>query len=179
MQEAAIGNLIADAMRARYNSDLAIMNGGGIRGNRVYAAGSELTRRDVLKELPFANKLYVVEMSGADVLKALENGLRYLGKPQGRFPHISGARLTISANSLPGKRIMTAQIGGVPLDPNKLYKVATNDFILAGKEGFEVFKTAKRLIGATDAPLITNVVMSYIRKQGTVSPKVEGRLIVK
>src|SRR5215207_3372083 len=51
-REAAIGNLIADAMRERSRADAAIMNGGGIRGGKVYEPGAALTRRDVQAELP-------------------------------------------------------------------------------------------------------------------------------
>lgn len=176
--EAAIGNLFADAMMAGVNADIAIMNGGGIRGNRTYAAGSQLTRRDILTELPFGNKLLLVELSGADLLEVLENGLKYAGKPNGRFLHVAGATISARINKLPGKRITLIDIGNEPLDPQKLYKVAVNDFMAAGKEGYGKLKNAKRLIGPTDAPLITNVIMSYIRKQKKVSPRVEGRIVL-
>ena len=60
-REAAIGNLIADAMRASTKADVAIMNGGGIRAGKVYPPGSTITRRDVLAELPFDNRIVVLE----------------------------------------------------------------------------------------------------------------------
>ena len=56
-REAAIGNLIADAMRASAKADVAIMNGGGIRAGKVYPPGASITRRDVLAELPFGNRV--------------------------------------------------------------------------------------------------------------------------
>ena len=177
--ESAIGNLIADAMRAGVGADVAIINGGAIRGNRTYDAGSELTRRAILTELPFGDKLYLLELTGADLLKVLENGLKYAGKPNGRFIHVSGATITARINALPGKRISLIDIGNEPLDPKKLYKLAVNDFMAAGKEGNGVLKTAKRLVGAIDAPLLTNAVMSYIRKKGSVSPRVEGRIVLQ
>ena len=61
-REAAIGNLIADAMRASTKADVAIMNGGGIRGGKLYPPGTEITRRDVLAELPFDNRVVTVEI---------------------------------------------------------------------------------------------------------------------
>ena len=64
-REAAIGNLIADAMRASTQADVAIINGGGIRGGKVYPPGTTITRRDVLAELPFGNRVVTVEISGA------------------------------------------------------------------------------------------------------------------
>src|SRR5690606_19216823 len=54
--EAAIGNLIADAMREAVGADIAILNGGAIRADRDYPAGTELTRADIFSELPFGNK---------------------------------------------------------------------------------------------------------------------------
>lgn len=179
LRESPIGNLIADAMRERLGADVAIINGGGIRGAKTYPAGSELTRRDIMVEMPFGNKLYMVEMTGADLMKVFENGLWYAGKTNGRFAHLSGVHLTARLNGLPGQKIQSVNIGGKPIDLKKIYKVAANDFIASGKEGYDVFATAKRLVGETDAPLVSNVVMSYIRKKGTVAPKVEGRVVVK
>jgi 5'-nucleotidase / UDP-sugar diphosphatase len=71
----AIGNLIADAAREAVKADIAIVNGGGIRGNKEYPAGTEITRRDVLSELPFGNRTVKLEVTGEMVLAALENGV--------------------------------------------------------------------------------------------------------
>lgn len=179
LRESPIGNMIADAMRERLGADVAIMNGGGIRGDKVYPAGSEITRRDIMVEMPFGNKLYLVELTGADLMKVFENGVWYAGKTNGRFAHLSGVRLTARLNAVPGKKIQSVSIGGEPLDLKRVYKVAANDFIASGKEGYDVFAGAKRLVGETDAPLVSNVVMSYIRGKGTISPRVEGRVILK
>ncbi len=73
--EAAIGNLIADAMREAAEADVAITNGGGIRGDTVYAPGTELTRRDILAELPFGNRTVKLEVTGEILRQALEHGL--------------------------------------------------------------------------------------------------------
>ncbi|MFN6005016.1 MAG: bifunctional metallophosphatase/5'-nucleotidase, partial [Paracoccaceae bacterium] len=74
-EEATMGNLIADAMRAATGANIAIMNGGGIRGDTTYDAGRKLTRRDILTELPFGNTTVVTELPGSQVLLALENGV--------------------------------------------------------------------------------------------------------
>ncbi|MFQ5625347.1 MAG: bifunctional metallophosphatase/5'-nucleotidase, partial [Methyloligellaceae bacterium] len=177
--EAAIGNLFTDAMRERVGADVAIMNGGGIRGNKTYAAGAELTRRDILTELPFGDKLFMVEMTGAELIKALENGFRLAGKPDGRFPQLSGATARVRISAVPGKRVQSVEIGGKPVEPDKFYRVAANDFIVTGKEGYDAFKRAKLLIGETDGPLVANVVMDHIRKEGTIRPAAEGRIVME
>ena len=88
--EAAIGNLFADAILKATGADVAIVNGGGLRGNRQYPVGAEVSRRDVLKELPFSNKTVVLEVTGAQLRAALEHGLAKLGEASGRFPQVSG-----------------------------------------------------------------------------------------
>lgn len=178
-KEAAIGNLVADAMRDAVHADVAIINGGGIRGDRTYASGHRLLRRDVLTELPFPNKVVLVEMSGRDLKSALENGLTFAGKPNGRYPQVSGVQVVAEADAVPGKKIKSITVGGQPLKPDGLYRVATNDFIASGREGYDVFVAAKRIIAETDGPLVSNVVMSFIRTRGTVSAQVEGRLVLE
>src|SRR5262249_22669371 len=90
MRECAIGNFVADALRKAAEAEIAIINGGSIRGNRLYAAGSKLTKRDVLDELPFGNKTVLTLAPGKAILSALENGFSRLGAPSGRFSQISG-----------------------------------------------------------------------------------------
>ena len=94
-QEAAIGNLIADAIRESTGGDVAITNGGGIRANKQYPAGAKLTRRDILSELPFGNSTSLVEVTGADIKAALENGVSQLEQRAGRFPQVSGLKFEV------------------------------------------------------------------------------------
>ena len=115
--EAAIGNLIADAMRAKSGADAAVTNGGGIRGGRVYTAGSTITRRDVLAELPFGNRVVTIEIRGRDLRSALENGFSRLADAAGRFPQVSGMTIQFDPRLPAGKRIVSIKIGGAPLNP--------------------------------------------------------------
>jgi 2',3'-cyclic-nucleotide 2'-phosphodiesterase (5'-nucleotidase family) len=174
--ETAIGNLIADAQRAAVGADIAMANGGGIRGNKVYDAGSELTRRDILTELPFGNLNILIEIDGATIKAALENGVSQIEKTAGRFPQISGMSFTFDASKPAGERTSNIMIGDAPLDMAKKYKMATNDYAAGGGDGYKMLKKAKVLVGGLSAKLLANDVMAYIRKQGTVSPKIEGRI---
>ena len=56
-REAAIGDLFADAMRASTHADAAVTNGGGIRGGRIYSPGTTISRRDIISEMPFDNRV--------------------------------------------------------------------------------------------------------------------------
>lgn len=176
--EAVIGNLYADAIRIQTGAEISILNGGGLRANRVYPAGSEISRRDVLAELPFGNFTYMLEISGANLKQTLEQGFARAENLTGGFPQVSNMTVRADVTRPAGDRVMAVMIGGEPLDENRLYRLATNDFLARGGDGYDALKSAKILVGQADAKLIANHVMAYIRAQGTVAPKFEGRVIV-
>jgi 5'-nucleotidase/UDP-sugar diphosphatase len=178
-QEAAIGNLVADAIKESTGGDVAITNGGGIRANKQYPAGVKLTRRDILSELPFGNSTSLVEVAGADIKAALENGVSQLEQRAGRFPQVSGLNFEVDSKAPAGSRVSNIQVNGEPLDPAKKYKVATNNFMLTGGDGYVPFTRGRVLIGTTDGKLMANEVMVHVRRLGTVTSKVEGRIAVK
>ena len=134
-EEASFGDLVADALRASTGAEAAITNGGGIRGNRLYPAGSVLSRRDILTELPFGNTTVLVAITGAQVMEALENGLTDLGRPAGRFAQVSGLVVGVDASAPAGRRVASVMIGGEPLDAARSYRVATNSFLYDGGNG--------------------------------------------
>ena len=175
-QEAAIGNLIADALRAQTRSDVAIINGGGIRGNKQYPAGAELSRRDVLTELPFGNRTVKLAVTGDMLRAALENGVSDVANAAGRFPQVSGLGFTADLTKPPGQRIDAILIGGKPLDPTASYTLATNDYMASGGDGYTALEAGTPLLGGRDGKLMANDVMAYITAQKTVAPKVDGRI---
>ena len=174
--EAAIGNFVADAMRTRSGSDVAIMNGGGIRAGKVYPAGLPVTRRDVLAELPFGNRLIVVAVKGSDLRAAIENGLSRLPAIAGRFPQVSGMRVEYDPQRPSGGRVVSIEVAGAPLDPEKTYRVATNDFLARGGDGYASLANTKPLVPLDDTPLLANEVMVYLREAGGVRTGVDGRM---
>jgi 2',3'-cyclic-nucleotide 2'-phosphodiesterase (5'-nucleotidase family) len=178
-RETAIGNLFADAMRVASKADAAIMNGGGIRGGKVYAPGSTITRRDILVELPFNNKVVTVEISGRDLRRAIENGLVQLPNAGGRFPQVSGITVEADLSRPANDRVTSMKVGGEPLDDERIYKVATNDFIARGGDGYVTLRDARRLLPDADSPLLANQIMVFVRGLGTVRTGVEGRIVVK
>ena len=175
--ESAIGNLVADAVRASTEADAAVFNGGGIRANVRYAAGHRLTRRDILSELPFANTTVLVELTGAALKAVIENGLEQIDHPSGRFPQVSGLRLVIDRAAPAGSRAAEIEVAGAPLEPGRRYRVAANNFMFAGGDGYGPSLAAGRtLIGLTDGKLVANEVMAHVRRVGTVTTGVEGRI---
>jgi 2',3'-cyclic-nucleotide 2'-phosphodiesterase (5'-nucleotidase family) len=177
--EAAIGNLIADGMRAAVGADLAITNGGGIRADRQYPAGHTLTRRDILSELPFGNTTVLIEVTGAQLKSAFEHGVSEVRQLGGRFPHISGARIEADLSRPVGERVLVADVGGQPLDPARTYRVATYDFMLKGGDGYRVFVGAKSFIDASASQLMAVQVIEHVAKAGRIAPRVEGRVVLR
>ena len=175
-QEAAIGNLIADAMRDVTGADVAIMNGGGIRADKEYAAGSDISRKDILTELPFGNTTVVTELPGSQVLLALENGVSQVEKGAGRFPQVSGLTFAFDAAAEPGSRVSAVMVGGAPLEADKLYKVAVNDYIVGGGDGYAALGGGRILTDGPTGQLVATDVMAYVEKLGTVAVAVEGRI---
>ena len=178
-KEAAIGNLFADAMRNAAGADAALMNGGGIRAGKVYPAGSTITRRDILAELPFNNKVVALEMSGADLKAAMENGLALLPASGGRFPQVSGIAVEADIARPPGQRITSMKVGGAPLDEARMYKVVTNDFVARGGDDYTTVRDARRILSDEDSPLLANQVMDYLKQIGTVRTGVDGRIVIR
>jgi 2',3'-cyclic-nucleotide 2'-phosphodiesterase (5'-nucleotidase family) len=178
-QETAMGDLIADSLKEATGADMAIINGGGIRGDKEYAAGTELTRKDILTELPFGNKTVMVALTGKQVLAALENGFSQIEDGAGRFPQVSGLKIEADPKAPKGKRVLSVMVDGKALDPAATYKVATNDYMLGGGDGYTAFTGGKVLIDANNGKLMANDVMAHIRKLGTVDIKTEGRIVLK
>lgn len=175
-EESTMGNLIADAMRDATGADIAIMNGGGIRGDTTYDSGRKLTRRDILTELPFGNLTVVTELPGSQVLLALENGVSQVESGAGRFPQVSGVSYAFDASAPSGSRVSEVMVGGAALEPDKLYKVAVNDYILGGGDGYAALGGGRIITDGPTGQLVANDVMAYVEKLGTVKLAVEGRI---
>ncbi len=175
-EESAMGNLIADAMRAATGADVAIMNGGGIRADRTYDAGAKLTRRDILTELPFGNLTVLTELPGAQVLLALENAVSQVEKGSGRFAQVSGLSFVYDPSAEAGARVSEVMVNGAPLAPDTVYKVAVNDYILGGGDGYAALGGGRIVTNQGGGNLVASDVMAYVEKAGVVKPAVEGRI---
>ncbi len=129
-----LANLIADAMAWKAGADVAITNGGGIRAS---IKAGKITIRDILTVLPFGNRLYVLEMTGEQLLKVLEYAAT-VQPGQGAWPQVSG----IVFKAVGGK-VTDVRIKGQPIDLTKTYRVVTNDYMAGGGDGYTMFKGLK------------------------------------
>ncbi len=176
-RETNLGNLIADAFRFTTKADIAIVNGGSIRANATFTAGS-ISKRDVVSMLPFENPIVKIEATGAQIKAALENGISQIveASESGRFPQVSGLAFEYDARKPAGSRVVSVTINGQPLDEKKTYTMASSVFLIEGGDGYTMFKSAKLLITPESAAIDSAVLSDFISAAGEVSPKIEGRI---
>ena len=131
-QETNVANFVADIIRTEYtNVDLVMLNTGTLRSNARVPPGP-LRRRFVADMLPMKDKIFLLKMPGHIVKDMLENAVSLYPKLDGRFPALSGCRLTFDAAEPPGSRISPEHLRDgedVPLDPQKEYVVAVKEYI--------------------------------------------------
>ncbi|MEX2481442.1 MAG: 5'-nucleotidase, partial [Gammaproteobacteria bacterium] len=176
--EAAIGNLVADALKTGTKADIALINGGSLRGNRTYAPNSAITRRVVRTELPFGNKAVVLDVTGGEIRDALEQSLATAERPTAAFPQVSGLAIQADVSLPAGKRIVSVMVNGEPLAEQARYKLATSDFLARGGDGLAALEGARVLLGVKTAVPIADHVIDYVGRFGTVTPAREGRIVM-
>ncbi|MCI0489035.1 MAG: 5'-nucleotidase C-terminal domain-containing protein [Blastocatellia bacterium] len=172
--ESNLGNYLADSYRQALSSDIALVNSGGIRSDATYGPG-DITKKDVLTILPFENTLVKVKITGEHLKRLLENGVSEAGNEDGRFPQVSGFSFTYDASQPVGSRVTDVEVGGNPMEPDKAYTMAVSAYLLGGGDGYD-FRGAGVLVKPEEGPVEPDVVMEAIKKAGTISPKVEGRI---
>ncbi len=173
--ETNLGSLFADAMRASVGADVAIMNAGSIRGDRIYPAGP-VSRRTLLAVHPFGNVVTKVAIPGRVLLQALTFGVSRLPATSGGFPQVSG--LTMRVDLRGGDRVRDVTIGGRPLDPDRTYSLALPDYVLTGGDGYSMFAGLRVLVGRESGELIVSAVEKYIAAARQVPVPSTGRIAI-
>jgi 2',3'-cyclic-nucleotide 2'-phosphodiesterase (5'-nucleotidase family) len=182
--ETNLGNLMTDAMLAKAKTidsktTIAVQNGGGIRASMDQGA---ITVGEVLKVMPFGNALAIMEITGEDLLGALEISVGQAPKENGGFLHVAGMKFKYDSTKAAGDRVTEVMIqeGGnyVALDAAKTYTVATNSFTAKGGDGFTMFGKAYAE-GRVSEPGFVDYenFIEYITSLDEVNPTVEGRII--
>lgn len=156
--ETNIGDFCADAIRSISGADVAIMNGGGIRKNLPQG---DITYGDIINVFPFGNQLCVLDVTGQQILDALEWSARFAPDEFGGFLQVSGMTLEIDVSvptpckagendvciGIEGKRrVSNVMIGGKPLDPAAHYTLAGMNYtIIKRGDGYTAFDGCKVL----------------------------------
>jgi DNA-binding transcriptional ArsR family regulator len=154
------------------DADVGIINTGGVRDD--FDAGADITRRDVLSMLPFANFVILVELTGEQLARQLENN--FIDDERDLFYHVAGARKLVDPEQPAGERAWHLEVGGEPIDPDGTYTVATIDFLLGRGEAYDVLHEGEMLVDAQAGPLLSEEVMNYVEEAGVVDARVDGRI---
>lgn len=174
-KETNLGNLSADAVRSASGADIGFVNGGNIR---IDLQPGDITFGDVAKLFPFGNRVVVIELTGEEVIKALETSVSGYPAAQGGFLHASGLTFKFSKDREVGSRVYEVKIGGEIIDTAqelaKKYTVAVNDFLAVGGDGYEVMngKTIVAEFGTYE-----EVFATYLNTNGTKGCEVSGRIV--
>ncbi len=149
-----LSKLLTQAMTADSGADFSITNGGGIRAS---IDAGDVTIGDVINVLPFTNIITVVEVKGSDVYAALEHGYSMLPETNGAFSQ-TDLQVVYNRFAAPGKRILRVLLNGKAIDKNATYKVATNDFMAAGGDGYTMFGKV-----VSEGSLLSDVFIDYLK----------------
>lgn len=171
--ETNLGDLCADAYRSMLGSDIAFVNGGGVRAD---IEAGDITYGQILNVHPFGNMACMIEISGQHILDALEMSARALPDENGGFLQTSGLTYEINmgvessvvldeegnfAEVAGDRRVQNVLVNGEPIDPEAIYTVASHNFMLKnGGDGFVMFKEGEVIV---DEVMIDNqVLINYI-----------------
>ena len=193
--ETNLGDLCADAYRYVSGADIAFVNGGGIR---VSIKEGDITLNDILKVHPFGNALCVCEATGQQILDALEFGAKDVPGEFGGFLQVSGLTYEIhtylpSTVKMDEKRmfvgvegeyrVKNVMVGGEPLDLEKIYTLASHNYMLQGQgDGYTIFED--NVYTQESVMLDNQVLITYITEglNGVVgadyaNPYGQGRIV--
>ena len=165
--ESPLGALITDAMRAKTNADVAVTNSGGLRAD---IPAGDIDRGRVLDVFPFLNEAVVVELAGADLRGVLEHGLSL----KAGISQVSGVRATYDLGRPIGHRLVSLEIGGAPVDDQRIYRVTTNSFLAEGGDGYASFKQG-RIVGRDKQ--LSDLMCDYVSQVPVVELPPMGRLV--
>jgi 5'-nucleotidase len=192
--EHAFGNWSADIVRAKYKTDFALMNGGGIRTTfpaSTYAPADKTLVRsgatgpydivlgDIYTIHPFGNVFSVIEVTGSQLWAALENGVsRY--PADGRWPHVSGMKFTVDVTKPVGSRIVsiTKLDGSALAKDSTTYTLALTDFVAKGGDGYNMFDVSKLQVRDLDAEVIAEALRADAAAGIITEMKLDGRMTV-
>jgi 5'-nucleotidase len=191
LNESAMGNMVADAMREKYPGvEAAITNSGGLRQDILLTPPSageqpgQITWGEVFAVLPFGNRTVIETLTGAQLSQALLNGFSPVCNTAiatGRFPQVSGLKLAFHCNGTTPVIDQMAKApngpGGplTPIGPTDTVRFVTNDFMLTGGDGYTAFTGGSDILQPGDGLL--EVTIEYITAHSPVAPAVEGRIV--
>lgn len=172
-KETNLGNLISDILLDKTKADISLFNGGNIRDT---IEKGNITRRDIVDVFPFSNTIVTKELTGAQIKDVLEHGVKLYPEKSSAFLQVGGISYYFNPKQKEGEKITNIQKEGKPLDLNKKYVVATNDYIASGGDEFPCFSKEPVL---KEFGNLESAVIEYIEYKKEISKNVDGRIGIK
>ncbi len=195
--ESLVGDVTTDSMRTKYGSIgvvFAITNSGGLRADLTCPTTDNpsdfcppytpppfpISRGQVLTVLPFGNVVVTLTVNGAELKTMLENGVSLMPSAQGRFPQVSGLCFSYNIEAAAGSRVTGAVRqaadgsctgAAIDLTAGSSYKIAENDFMASGGDGYPNFVSR-----ATTQDIMDQVLADHITANSPISPAIQGRI---
>ncbi|GAA1377517.1 bifunctional metallophosphatase/5'-nucleotidase [Streptomyces beijiangensis] len=191
--EKPLGDLIADAQLAglspadKGGAQIAFMNPGGIRSDLVYkASGTEgdgvVTYGEAFTVQPFTNMMNVVDLTGAQVVSALQQQVSGSNEASPKILQSSkGLTYTLDMTKAGAARVVTGtiELDGAAIDPAKTYRVAMNEFLAGGGDGFAALgQGTNKLVGASDLDVFNAYLAANSSASAPIAPPVTDRITV-
>ncbi len=165
-----MGNLVADAMRERFDADFSFQNLGGVRAD---LPAGPITAGDIFSVLPFGNELMVVQMDGRMVRWIIER--RIAGRSAGLY--VSGVRLEYDPDRPDYDRVVSLEVAGQPWDPDRIYRVVVTNFLLEGNSGLDFLTTIPAAAVMPTSVTTAEAMEWYVQRHGTVRPRIDDRWV--
>ncbi|MFE9412654.1 bifunctional metallophosphatase/5'-nucleotidase [Streptomyces sp. NPDC006704] len=190
--EKPLGDLIADAQLAglsapdKGGAQLALMNPGGIRSDLVYkASGGEgdgvVTYGEAFTVQPFTNMMNVVGLTGAQLLAALKQQVSGVNEADPKILQVSsGLTYTLDLTKSGAARVVdgTVRLNGAAIDPAATYRVAMNEFLAGGGDGFPALVGTDKVVGASDLDVFDVYLAANSTPSTPLAPPAPGRITV-
>ena len=166
----AMGNLVTDAMRLRFDADFSFQNLGGLRAD---LPSGPVTAGDVFSVLPFGNELVLIEMDGRMLRRIIERKVR--GNSSGLY--VSGVRMDFDTSRPDWDRVVTLEVSGEPWDPDRIYTAVCTNFLLEGNSGLDFLTTIPAAAVMPTQVRTAEALEWYFENYGPVRPRVDDRWV--
>ncbi len=168
--QSPMGNTVADAMRLQTNADFSFLNLGGIRAE---IGAGPVTYRDIFSVMPFDNQLISFQCDGRFLKQIIET--RIEGSRAGMI--CSGAKVRFSRTRENFDRITELIIGGQEWDPDKIYTVATTDFLMEGNAGLALLTNVEEENISRNELNLRDAIANHFKQNSPMKTKIDDRWI--
>ena len=169
-KETNLTKFLANAVLKETGAQVVLLNGGSFRSGINIG---NITAEDIVKIAPFGNYIVTKKVTGEDIIKSLEHGLSSYPEVAARFPQIAGMTCTFNSKAKAGSRVISVKIGSKDINPNESYVLATNDFISAGGDGYELIGKSPEINHFSD---LDEIFIKAVKETKTITKETINKL---